>query len=59
MGEIDHRAVPPGALITRVQAAHIYKISLEQVALRITQGYLEHVGNTLGGLALYRERKAA
>lgn len=45
-------------LFTRIQATLLYQISAEQVTLRIEQGYLEHVGNTLGGLALYREVRA-
>lgn len=49
-------ASPTDRLCTRVQLAHIHRISLEQVDLRIEQGYIEQVGTTLNGLALYREK---
>lgn len=44
-----------GTLFTRSEAATVLGISPEQVDLRIAQGFIEHVGYTLAGLALYRE----
>lgn len=48
-----------GTLFTRTEAATVLQISPQQVDLRIAQGYLEHAGTTLGGVAYYREREVS
>lgn len=45
-----------GLLFTELEAATVFEISPEQVRRYIDRGLFAHIGTTLTGVALYRQR---
>lgn len=45
-----------GLLFTELEACTVFQISPEQVSRYIDRGLFEHIGDTLTGVALYRQR---
>lgn len=45
-----------GLLFTELEACTVFQISPEQVTHHIAHGLFAHIGDTLSGVALYRQR---